>query len=261
MLGALSAAALAFVVAVVLLAGVLTGVAGFGFALVGTMALATVLPPSTAVVLLIVPLLASNASLLGELDPSDLRACATRFGPYAGAALAGTVVGMAALDAVPETPLRLALGLLTLGFVASQQRRVRLTVVETVEERCFAETGRAMAIVGAVSGAVFGATNVGVQVVAYLRSCDLPEREFVGVIAMVFLGINAARFVLAAVFGLYPSLEAAALSVALVAPGLLGIAVGKRLRPRLPDRSQRLGVLGLLGVIGVRLVLGGLGVA
>jgi len=47
---------------VVLIAGLINGVAGFGFAIVGTMALATAMEPATAVVVMIVPILAANLS-------------------------------------------------------------------------------------------------------------------------------------------------------------------------------------------------------
>lgn len=90
--------------AVVLLAGTVNGVAGFGFALVGTMVAATVLDPSTAVVFMIAPVLSVNLSLVGELSGGELRTCARRFGPLVLAALVGTVVGMAALDRLPDGP-------------------------------------------------------------------------------------------------------------------------------------------------------------
>jgi hypothetical protein len=47
---------------VVLVAGLINGVAGFGFATVGTMALATAMEPATAVVVMIVPILTANLS-------------------------------------------------------------------------------------------------------------------------------------------------------------------------------------------------------
>jgi len=43
-------------------------------------------------------------------------------------------------------------------------------------------------------------------------------------------------------------------------PALVGVAVGKRLRGRLTERTRRAVVLGLLSVVGVRLLAGGLGV-
>lgn len=55
---------------VVLVAGAINGIAGFGFAVVGTMALATVIEPATAVVFMIVPILAVNVSLVRDLSLS-----------------------------------------------------------------------------------------------------------------------------------------------------------------------------------------------
>jgi len=109
------------IVAVVLVAGAVNGVAGFGFALVGTMALASLVDPATAVVFMILPIFAVNLSLVRELSVPQLRTCGRRFAPLLGAALVGTVVGLAALDVVPAGPLRVGLGLLSLAFVVTAQ--------------------------------------------------------------------------------------------------------------------------------------------
>ena len=45
---------------VILIAGTTNGLAGFGFALVGTMALATAIDPATAVVVMIIPIRSSR---------------------------------------------------------------------------------------------------------------------------------------------------------------------------------------------------------
>ena len=49
--------------------------------------------------------------------------------------------------------------------------------------------------------------------------------------------------------------------MAAVVPSVLGVAIGRRLRRRVDSRHRAIAVLGLLTVIGVRLVLGGLGIA
>lgn len=252
---------LAGVAGVVFLAGAINGLAGFGFALVGTMALATVVDPATAVVFMIVPILAANLALARELSARQLRTCGRRFAPLIAAALAGTVLGMAVLDRLPAAPLRVGLGLLTVGFVATAQNRLALPGLARAREGCFVETGPAMAGVGGVSGLVFGGTNVGVQVIAFLRSCDLSHGLFVGVVAMVFLGLNAIRVGVAGALGLYPDAALFGLSVVAAVPTLLGVAAGQRLRDRVAERTRRLAVLGLLSIIGLRLLLGGLGIA
>lgn len=245
----------------VLVAGAVNGVAGFGFALVGTMVLATVVDPATAVVFMILPILSVNVSLVRDLSFSQLRSCGSRFGLLMVAALVGTIVGMAALGAIPDAPLRVALGLVSLGFVANAQSVVPVPGLNRAKKGCFVETPVAMAGVGGISGLLFGGTNVGVQLVAYVRSCDLSHGLFVGVVAMVFVGLNGVRVVAAGALGLYPSRAIFLASIAAIVPAIAGVAVGKRLRPYVTASLRRAAVLGLLTVIGIRLVLGGLGIA
>lgn len=257
----LSPILLAGFVAVILLAGAVNGVAGFGFALVGTMALATVLDPAVAVVVMIVPILAVNLSLLGELSAADLRSCGTRFAPLLLAALVGTLIGLAAIDRLPAAPLRILLGLVALGFVASAQDRVPIPGLARARDGCFVESASAMVGVGGISGVLFGATNVGVQLVAYVRSCDLSHGLFVGVVALVFVGLNAIRVVAAGALGLYPDVTVAAASLAAAIPAIVGVAIGRRLRATVSPGRRRAAVLGLVLVIGVRLVFDGAGIA
>jgi uncharacterized membrane protein YfcA len=260
MISAVAWDTVALVALVVLVAGATNGLAGFGFAVVGTMALATMLDPATAVVFMIIPILAVNLSLLRDLSGEELRTCSRQFGPLIGAALIGTVVGMAALGSLPTRPLRVGLGVLTLGFVATAQRRVPLP---DWPSSGYGHVGRSrvgMLGVGGVSGLLFGGTNVGVQLIAYLRSFDLSHGLFVGVVALVFLGLNGIRVVVAGLLGLYPSDAVLVASVVAAVPAALGVAVGKRLRVAASVRARRFVVLGLLTVVGVRLVAGGVGI-
>ena len=48
--------------------GLVTGVTGFGYALISTTTLAVVLDPQTAVVLMIIPVIIANIDLVGELE-------------------------------------------------------------------------------------------------------------------------------------------------------------------------------------------------
>ncbi|MCU4717030.1 sulfite exporter TauE/SafE family protein [Halapricum hydrolyticum] len=246
---------------VIVVAGAVNGLAGFGFALVGTMALATAIDPATAVVFMIAPILGVNLSLIRDLSLEDLRTCGRRFTPLILAALVGTVVGLVVLDRLPQGPLKVGLGAVSLAFVASAQRVVPVPGLDRAKEGCFVESIPGMIGVGAVSGLLFGGTNVGVQLIAYLRSCDLSHGVFVGVVAMVFLGLNAVRIGAAGALGLYPSLAIALASAVAVIPAVAGVAVGKRLRTSVGKRQRRAGVLGLLTLIGIRLILGGLGIA
>lgn len=252
-----------FAVGVVLLvvaAGALNGIAGFGFAVVGTLVLAAALDPATAVAFMILPMFAVNVALVGDLSRRELRRCGRRFAPLLVAGVVGTIAGMVVLDRLPAAPVRVVLGVVALGFVATTQQVVRLPTLSRAADRCAVETPTAMAAVGLVSGVLFGATNVGVQFVAFVRSCDLSHGLFVGVVALVFVGINGLRVAAAGALGLYPGLGLLLASVGGIVPAVAGVAVGTRLRPRIPRRVRRTVVLGLLTLIGGRLVLGGLGV-
>jgi hypothetical protein len=241
------------------ISGMINGLAGFGFAVVGTMALATVIDPATAVVIMIIPMLAANIILVAELSAIEFWSCSRRFGPLIASTLVGTIVGMVVLDVLPDGPLRTGLGVITIGFVASQQQAVPMPSIRT-EGTVTLESRPIMIGVGAISGLLFGATNVGVQLVAYLRSMDLSHNLFVGVVALVFVGVNAMRVGAAGLLGLYPTLTIVGLSVAASIPAVGGVMLGSRLRNRVSSRLRRRVVLGLLTVIGVRLLLGGLGI-
>lgn len=253
--------ALAALVAVVFVAGAVNGVAGFGFAVVATMTLATVVDPAVAVVFVVVPILAVNLTLAGELSGEQVRTCGRRFRPLLAAAVLGAVPGMVVLDVLPEGPLRVVLGLVALAFVLSVQETVAVPGLARARAGCFVERPAAMAAVGGVGGALFGATNVGVQLVAYLRSCELRHDLFVGVVAVLFLSLNAVRVGAAVVLGLYPSLVVAGLSVAAAVPAVAGVVLGSRLRETIPARARGAAVLGLLTVVGLQLLRTGLGFA
>jgi uncharacterized membrane protein YfcA len=237
--------------------GLVTGVTGFGYAIVATATLASLLDPRTAIVVVIVPILAANVSLVFELDRAGFTACARRFWAYVAAGAVGTVLGMAALAQVQTAPLTVALGVFTLGYVAATQPWFALPGTSRVDEFCVVETHARKGLLGFLSGIVFGASNVGVQVVAYLRTLSLDRSTFVGVVAMVFLGIGIVRVGAAWVFGLYASPAVLALSVAAALPGLVGVALGRRLRSAVPRRVQELVVYLLLAVIGGTLVWNG----
>lgn len=255
---ALSTAVLVVTLAVSLLAGTVTGMVGFGFAVVGTMALATVLAPAEAVAFMLLPIVGANLALIAGLKRAELSSCIRRFWPYILAALVGTMVGMVLLGWLPEAPLRVGLGVLTLAFVATRQRAVPVPGLSTARDRCFAETPLAMAGLGGVSGLLFGGTNVGVQIVAYVKSCDLSHGVFAGVIGLIFVGINGLRVVAAVPLGLYPDFLFVGASALAVLPALAGVALGRRLRMRVPEHRSRQFVLALLTGIAILLLRSGL---
>lgn len=253
----LPATTLAAVLAVLLFGGVVMGVAGFGYAVIGTTTLAVLLDPAIAVVVMILPMLATNIQLVGELDQGSLTSCARRFWPYIVSAAGGTLLGMALLDHVPTAVLALGLGLLTGLYVVGRQPYVTFPGGATARAVCFRPGTGAKGALGFASGLIFGASNIAVQVVAYLDSLDLDRQTFVGVLAMVLIGISTLRVGAAWYLGLYDAPGALSLSVVGIVPGVVGVAAGRRVRDRIPQRYQMAGVLLLLSIIAVRLSVKG----
>lgn len=250
----LSLPVVGLVAVVVAFGGLVKGVAGFGYAIASTALLASFLPPSTAVVVMILPMLVANLALLGELQYQEFTDCLRRFWPYVALAVVGTAVGMTVLDVVPTALLTGGIGAFTLAYVAVKQPWVPLPGERAVAEYCFRTGPLAKAGLGFVSGFVFGVSNVAVQVVAYLDSLSLDRATFVGVLAMILVGISGLRVGLAWTFGLYESSRLLLYSALVAVPGVLGVAVGRRLRGHVGDSAERGTVLALLSVIGVRLV-------
>lgn len=249
---------LATVFVLVLVGGLVTGITWFGQAIVSTTSLATVLDPEQAVTVMILPLLVANGSLVRELDGGGLRRCVRRFWPYVLAATLGTLVGMGLLGRVSTVSLSLALGVFTLLYVLFSQDRVRVPGIARLTGWCFDERPVRMAGIGAVSGVVFGASNVAVQVVAFLDSRSLDRSTFVGVLAIILVGVSVVRIGAAFTLGLYGTSGLLGISVLAALPSLLGVAIGRRVRGAIPERYRTVGVFALLTVIGVRLTLTGL---
>jgi len=258
--GGLALATVLLVFGVVAVGGLVKGLAGFGYAVASTAVLATLLSPTVAVTVMIVPTMAANLALVRELDHEELSTCARRFGPFVLAAGLGTLVGMALLERVPARPLAVGLGAFTLVYVVLKQDRVTVPGETWLRDRCLVRGRAAEVGVGLVSGLVFGGTNVGVQVVAYLDALDLDRSTFVGVLSMVLVGLSVVRVGAAAGLGLYEGGGLLAVSLVAAVPGLVGVAAGERLRRRLPPAAVETAVLVLLAVIAARLLSRGLGI-
>lgn len=255
--GGFSLPFLGLVVATVFFGGTIRGVAGFGYEIAGTAVLTTFLDPSEAVAVMIIPLLAASLSLVGELETSDLRPCVARFWLYLLAAVVGTILGMVALGAFQVAPLKLGIGIVTIGYVTSKQGVFNVPGSERLKKVCFTERTASKAGLGFVSGVLFGATNVSVQVVEYLDSLELDRSTFVGVLSMILVGLSVARVGFAWLLGLYGSVGLVAVSVVAAVPGIVGVSLGTAVRRRLPDRLCEVAGGFLLAVVGVWLLLVG----
>nr|EGQ40570.1 MAG: sulfite exporter TauE/SafE [Candidatus Nanosalinarum sp. J07AB56] len=247
-----------FIVAPIL-AGAVKGIAGFGFSLVGTSLLAVFLKPSQAVTLFIIPLMAIEVELLNELTWNQFRHAVRRFRYYLVAAAAGTVLGTLALQELPGWPIKAAIGLMTTGF-ALQRTGLADGLVDTMSH-LRPEAGEVTkSLLGFSSGVVFGATNIGVQFTAYLKSLELGRSKFLGVLAMVAFGVSVIRIGLSLSLGLFRSTQGVAASIGMAAVSLVSVYVFTRLGDRIPKSYRERLATALLLIIGLRLLLSALSV-
>jgi uncharacterized membrane protein YfcA len=237
--------------AIIFLGGLVKGLNGFGYALVSTPLLAVFMPAQEAVALMIIPLIAGNLELALETDRKELENCIKNFSGFLVFLVAGVTAGMLAISKMPSGPLKISVGLLALAFAASRTSFFHKRF-ERFQKLCFRTWEPA---IGFISGIVYGASNVGVLIVAYLKSRNLERERFVGTLAAAILAVSVYRVLLAQVTGLYTGTDRIVFSFALALPAAAAVWTGEKLSERLSSKIlEQLSVL-LIAAIGVKLVL------
>ncbi|WP_414837810.1 sulfite exporter TauE/SafE family protein [Candidatus Nanosalina sp. VS9-1] len=244
--------ALLAITAAVFLGGLVKGINGFGYALVSTPLLALMMPVQDAVALMIIPLVASNIELASQSSISELENCTRKFSGIIISLLAGVTAGMLALTKIPSRPLEIAVGLTALVFVLSQLQLFEkfFSRISTV---CF---NTWEPVIGFLSGIVYGATNVAVTVVAYLKSQNLSHRKFTATLAITILGISVYRVFLAEITGLYAGTDRIIFSLLLGIPAVIAVKIGQRSAGKLPEKTVEKISLVTIAAIGLRLITG-----
>lgn len=238
--------------AILFLGGLVKGLNGFGYAIISTTLLATVMPAQQAVALMIIPLILANIDLLKEPTVEELRNCLHRFGPYIMTALIGVITGTLAIDFMPQALLSSTIGLFTLLFVASKIDKIS-DIFDSGLEFCV-ENPKIEPLLGLTSGTVFGSTNIGVPFVAYFQQIGLDKKKFSTMIALTVLLSSLIRIPLAAQLGMYSGPQNILLSVLLAGPGLLGVELGTKVREGIPEKHFYRASLLLMTAISFKLL-------
>lgn len=202
---------------IVLVAAVVRGVTGFGFALVAALGFSALWPPefATPIVLLlelVVTATLIRSGVLADVDRRDV-------GLLCAGGAAGAVAGVLAVDALPEQVVRTGLDVAILVSALAALLRVRVPGLGTAA---------ATAAVGFVTGAVIAAFAVGGPlVVAFLIAAGRAPAAIRATVTVYFgltdgLGL-ASRIVL----GTVPA-EAWLWALGLCPVALLGVFAGVR---------------------------------
>lgn len=232
--------------AILLAAGAVKGLAGFGLPTLGMGLLALLMAPAEAAALLLAPSFVSNLWQLAE--GGGVRSLVRRLWPMLLAALVATPFAVGLMTGTGAGTAARALGAMLVLYAALGLFRARLDVPRRAE-------GWAGPVVGTVTGVLTGATGVFVVPAGpYLAGLGLGRDRLVQALGLSFtvstigLGIGLALRGAVEPIGLGASLLA-------VAPALLGMWLGGRLRRRIPREAFRVGFLIALALLGTHILL------
>lgn len=231
------------IVAIGVLAGLLTTITGVGGGMVALALLSLQMPPAAALALSAAALTVGNAHRALVYAAAVDRRVVARFGPGLAA---GAVVGGAVLTGLPPVVLRVALVAVSALAIA----RAAGWLTWTPSARALTGTGAAIGVVGA------GAGGAGLLVSPVLQAAGVRGDGFVATVAACALILNLARALGYAAGGQYGAAMLPAL-LALTAALVLGNLLGRRLRARVDRRwLGRLEVAAPLVAIAVTLAGG-----
>jgi uncharacterized membrane protein YfcA len=225
-----------------LLAGTVSGLTGFGLALISTPLLLFVYEPRAVVVITAVLSIFINLAVVWDSwREADRRVVLALLPP----AFVGIVAGAEVLRIVDPIYIRLAVGIVVVFSALLLLRDVRLPG---------AETRWGTVVAGSTSGALSTSTGLaGPPIVLLLASRGLPKRVFRGSSAMYFFVMSVVGLIVLFYRGLFDGGDVP-LMLALVPAAFVGKAIGTAMLGRISESTFRmvtLGIVILTGTLGV----------
>jgi uncharacterized membrane protein YfcA len=225
-----------------LLAGIVTGLTGFGLALISAPILLFVYEPRTVVVLTVILSIFISAAVVWDSWREARRRLALAL---LVPALFGIVVGTVVLGVIDPIYIRLGVGAIVIFSALLLVRDIHLPG---------ANTRWGPLVAGSASGALSTSTGLaGPPIVLLLASRGLPKHEFRGTTALYFLPMSIAGLAVLAVRGLVEAPEVP-LGLVLIPAAIAGKAVGTALLKHVSEKAFRAVTLGLViltGTLGV----------
>lgn len=225
--------------AAVLVAGIIRGYSGFGFAMVAVTSMSLVLPPIQVVPIVLILEVLASVQLIPQVW-RDIDWFSLRW--LLAGSLVATPVGVYVLATIPAAPMRIFISLLVLaasllllrGWAWQRMPGVALTIST-----------------GVACGTLNGAAAIGgPPVILFYLSSPAGVMVSRASIIAYFLGIDLMSLAMAGIHGLVTS-RTLTLTAVCLAPLLAGIAVGSRLFAKLDKNAFRRHVLFLLMALSV----------
>ena len=233
------------VLIIFLLAGTVKGVIGLGLPTVSLAALTVVLDLPVAVALMVVPSAITN--IWQAVDGSHFARLIRRFWLMLLASVVGVWFSYGLLLLANPKAMTGLLGVILCLYAASSVARRRL-VPRIAHERLLSP------VVGLTTGALAGATgSLVIPMVPYLQALELERDALVQMMGISFALSTCVIGLAALQHGSYDS-HLVLLSVASLAPAMLGMKLGQVLRRRLSELVFRRFLFAGLFVIGMRLM-------
>jgi len=232
--------------ATVALAGLVHGALGLGFPMVATPVLALATDVRTAILLTLLPTIASNIGSL--LSDKAWREVLRRFWPMALATVAGSVIGTQVILNTDPEPYRLLLAAITIAYLSMDWLR------GAVVQPRWRPTVPLMVGTGAVAGLLAGLVNVMAPVlIVFTLETGMAASLMVSVFNINFLFSKAAQLATFAADGAIV-LELLITVAPLVLVALVTLSVGIRIRRRTDVDRYRRWLKGALWVISFLLI-------
>jgi uncharacterized membrane protein YfcA len=228
------------------LAGIVKGLAGFGFPTVVVGALALTRGVPEAIALMLLPTIATNVwqALVGGWLLAILR----RLGLFLAAAVTMTVLTAGILAEGDAAILSGMLGLVLVVYATAGLAAFRIPP-PGARERWLSP------LMGGIAGAVMGLTgSFSMPGVPYLQALAMPRDMFIQSLGVAFVSVTFALAVALVGHGVLRG-DVGLISLASLVPSLAGMALGQWLRRWVPEHRFRQIVYAALGTLGVHLAV------
>jgi len=245
-LDSLPLALLLWLACVILLAGLLQGALGFGFPFVATPLVAMVTDMRTAIIIVLLPTLATICVALFTSGP--LRATIARFWMMPLYMILGAAAGTWVFVSAPDAPYTLVLALLTLFYLNLDRLGRTEWLLVRRHERVFAPLS------GITAGVFEGTANVaGPPLIIFYLALGITPAMLVQGLNICFLVGKTTQFTVLATLGGVGMGEWLA-TLPFVAIGIAGSLIGVRIRNRIDAAAFRVWVKRALFVIALGLL-------
>lgn len=229
-----------------LVAGVLKGATGLGYSSCALPFLAAALGLKAAIALIVIPAMTSNIALLWTTG--HFRETLVRFWPFYMSTLPGIAAGLYALACIEPRYAELALGFLIVIYSIYSILRPPVTLPVALERPVQPPAGL-------LNGFLTGLTGSQVMpLLPYMLSLGL-DRERLVQANNIAVTLASGTMALGLLFSGMMSVPGLGASVLAIAPAMIGVFAGTRLRDLIPQGQFKTVVLIVLGLLGCGLIL------